>query len=90
MFEIMAFLALAVGVLFIVAVVAVVGLLFKLVFKIVLFPFWLLGILIKGLLVIAGVLLAIVVAPIVLLLLLLALPLLAIAGVFSLGAWAVA
>ena len=54
MFEIMAFLALAVGALVVVAVIAVVGLLFKLVFKIVLFPFWLLGILLKGLLVVAG------------------------------------
>ena len=90
MFEIMALLTLAVGAVFVVAAIAAVGLLFKLIFKVVLFPFWLLGILLKGLFVVIGLILAIVVAPIAIVLLLLALPFLAVAGIFSLGVWAVA
>lgn len=90
MLEFMAFLTLIVGALFVLAAIAVVGLLFKLLFKIVLFPFWLLGVLLKGILVVAGLILAIVVAPLALLLLLLVLPFLAIAGIFGFGVWAIA
>lgn len=90
MFEIMGLLALAMGIVFLVACVAILGFVFKIFFKIVLFPFWLLGFVLKGVLLIVGLLLAIVFAPIAIILLLLALPLLAVAGVFGLGVWAIA
>jgi hypothetical protein len=90
MFEIMALLTLIVGAVFVVAVVAVLGLFFKLLFKVVLLPFWLLGLLFKGVFAVAGLILAIVLAPIAIVLLLLVLPFLAVAGIFGLGVWVIA
>ena len=82
------------GVLFVadvlLALLAVVGFLLKLVFKILLFPIGLLFVLLKGILLLVLVVVGLIVAPVVLgVLLVLTLPLLLLFGLAGLG-WAMA
>jgi hypothetical protein len=90
MVELLVLFALIVGGLIVVAIVAFLGFLLKVGLKIVLFPLWLLGLMLKGLLVLLVVVAGVVLAPIALLLLfLLGLPLLALAALFGFG-WSMA
>jgi len=87
MFEIVAVLALLGGIIMLIAAVAVVGFLLKMTFKLLLLPFWILGIAAKGVLYVGAALLAIVMLPVLLVLLLLLLPLVAFAGLVGAGIW---
>jgi hypothetical protein len=90
MVELLVLFALIAGGLIVVAIVAFLGFLLKVGLKIVLFPLWLLVLMLKGLLVLLAVVAGLVLAPIALLLLfLLGLPLLALAALFGLG-WSMA
>lgn len=90
MFEIMAVLTLIAGGFLLVAVLAALGFFLKLTFKLVLLPFWLVGVLLKGLLLFVGLILAIVLAPIILVVILALLPLAALAGLVGVGVWVAA
>ena len=90
MLEFMTVLALLGGALLVAAVIAVIGVALKVAFKLVLLPFWLLGVVLKGLLVVGALLLAVAIAPLLLLLAVIVLPLAVLAGFAGFGVWVVA
>jgi hypothetical protein len=90
MFEIIALFTVVGAFLAVVLTLALAGAAFKILFKLVLLPFWLLGFALKALALVIGVAVALVLAPVLLIVLVVLAPLLAVGGLIGLGVWAVA